>query len=124
MDGASVAPGRAPHGLGELVQPHGLEQEAGSAGADRVPDETVLLERRQHQHQHWEPLPADTSRRVASMPSSRRIRTSMSTTSGRSGRALTTECHDAASVSRNKTRPGRHTPAAGSGFGALGDGTA
>ena len=59
-----------------------LEHEAGGAGVERVPQHVVVVERREHQHRLAGSPPAATAR-IAVTPSTRRMRMSISTTSGR-----------------------------------------
>ena len=71
-----------PHRLGELSRWRGLEEEAARAGLHRLVDVVVDVERRQDEDARVEPR-ALRCRRVASMPSTPGIRTSIRTTSGR-----------------------------------------
>ena len=68
--------------LDELLRRHVLEQEAARAGAKRLVDVLVHVERRQH-HDLRLGSPSASSRRVASIPSISGMRTSIRTTSGR-----------------------------------------
>ena len=82
IDGARSA-SSSQHALDRGDQPVGgdvLEQEAARAGAQRLVDVVVEVERREHEDARAPAPPA--SSRVAAMPSSLGMRTSMSTTSG------------------------------------------
>ena len=69
-------------GVDELLGLDVLEQEAAGAGAQRVVDVLVHVERRQHDHPGAGVPGSPRIRRVASMPSMPGIRTSIRTTSG------------------------------------------
>ena len=77
-----VAGGDHPHRVDQLLRRRVLEQEPAGAGAQRGVHVVVEVERRQHRARAAG-RPARSIRRVASMPSTCGMRTSISTTSGR-----------------------------------------
>ena len=88
------------HGVQQLVAAGVLQQEAAGAGAQRVVDVVVEVERGEHEHPDRVGDVGPARRRVASIPSRTGMRMSISTTSGRR------RCDDARSR-RGHRRPHR-----------------